>query len=150
MKKLFSVFVLVMSTFSLSGCFFSFDERFDWQDVVSGQTFYYETLYTGGGPSFWVKFYIDFSYSGESYDTGQVGGFDYDYYSLRDEEEDRDSYLVLFRVPGSYKEDIFRIYEDGRVYFSDLDIVWEPRSAQEKTELLSKDNMILLTPQKSQ
>ena len=150
MKKLFSVFVLVMSTFSLSGCFFSFEESFDWRDVVSGETFYYETLYTGGGPSFWVKFYIDFSYSGESYDTGQVRGLDYDYYSLRAEVEDIDSYLVWFKSRGVYEEDVFRIYEDGRVYFSNLDIVWEPRNAQEKTELLSTDNMILLTPQKSQ
>ena len=136
MKKLFSVFVLVISTFSLSGCFISFEESFDWRNVVSGQNFFY----TDGR----LEYYIDFSYSGESYDTGRVGDYDYDDYSFKAEEEDVDSYLVRFKSRGVYEEDIFRIYEDGRVYFSNLDIVWEPWSTKEQRELLSTDNMILL------
>ena len=138
MKKLFSVFVLVISTFSLSGCFISFEESFDWRNVVSGQTFFY----TDGRS----EYYVDFSYSGESYERGEVRG-SYESYSFEDEEEDIDSYLVRFKSRGVYEEDIFRIYEDGRVYFSNLDIVWEPWSTKEQRELLSTDNMILLKAQ---
>ena len=138
MKKLFSVFVLVISTFSLSGCFISFEESFDWRNVVSGQTFFY----TDGRS----EYYIDFFYSGEYYERGEVRG-SYESYSFKAEEEDIDSYLVRFKSRGVYEEDIFRIYEDGRVYFSNLDIVWEPWSTKEQRELLSTDNMILLKAQ---
>ena len=135
MKKLFSVFVLVISTFSLGGCFISFDESFDWQDVVSGQTFFY----TDGR----TEYYVDFSYSGKSYERGKVRG-SYESYSFRAEVEYIDSYSVYFESQDSYDDDRFIIYEDGRVYLADIDVEWEPWSTEEQRESLSTDNMILL------
>ena len=142
MKKLFSLFILAIGTFSLGSC--SIGNGFHWQDVVSGERFYYEVK--NPGDYFWTKHYIDFSYSGEYYETGIVGSRGDSFY-YTDEEEYRDSYSVWFGARSAYEDDMFRIYDDGRVYFVNIGVGWRNSYTKEQIEALSTDDMILLTPQ---
>lgn len=140
MKKLFGIFVLAISTLSLSGCFIGVED-FDWQDIVSGKTFYYTGVLS------YREYYIEFSRSGEYYETGEVGTGRYNGYSFIDEAYHRDSYTVYFRSRNISEEDVFRIYEDGSVYFKNIDVEWRNSATKEQIESLSTNNMILLTPQ---
>ena len=136
MKKLFSVFALAISVSFLGSC--SIGNGFHWQDVVSGERFYYFAGRT--------EYYIDFSYSGEYYETGIVGRRGDSFY-YTDEEEYADSYSVWFYSRDSRNEDFFRIYEDGSIYFVDIGVGWRDGYTKEQIELLSTDDMILLKSQ---
>ena len=134
MKKLFSFFTIAISSFSLGGCFFH--DKFDWQDVVSGEVFFY----TDGIR----EYYIDFSYSGEYYEKGIIESRGDSFY-YTDEVEYIDSYSVWFHSRYS-RDDHFIIYEDGRVYFVNIDVEWRDGYTKEQIDLLSIEDMILLTP----
>ena len=136
MKKLFSI-LLLMGVMSCS----TQDEKpavFDWHDVVSNQ--YY--TYSGNGKSQ----YLDFDSNGEAYKKGIIGSINVRLYY--DFDLEYENYVSVW-FENSSDDDNFRIYKDGRVYFSDFETWLKNGYTKQQIELLSTNDMILLIQQQA-
>ena len=134
MKKLFSM-LLLMGVMSCS----TQDEKpavFDWHDAVSNQ--YY--TYSGNGKNQ----YLDFDSNGEAYKKGIIGSINVRLYY--DFDLEYENYISVW-FGNSSDDDNFRIYKDGRVYFSDFETWLKSGYTKQQIESLSTNDMVLLIPE---